>query len=140
MIDKIRELLFRIFKKDSFIGKMIDKFFTKEIISYIFFGVLTTAVNLFTFFVFKKLFISIGWDGVLNTLLTSAGWEKALEFSLTARITLTQTPLRGLQAFFSHSSQTSCLFLNPKAGDPQWQERNSQVSLAREFFHSLLKV
>ncbi|MBO5859389.1 MAG: GtrA family protein [Clostridia bacterium] len=59
---------------------MIDKFFTKEIISYIFFGVLTTAVNLFTFFVFKKLFISIGWDGVLNTLLTSAGWEKALEF------------------------------------------------------------
>ena len=80
MIDKIRELLFRIFKKDSFIGKMIDKFFTKEIISYIFFGVLTTAVNLFTFFVFKKLFISIGWDGVLNTLLTSAGWEKALEF------------------------------------------------------------
>lgn len=80
MIDKTRELLFKIFKKESFIGKIIDKFFTKEIISYIFFGVLTTAVNLLTFYLFKKLFISIGWEGILNTLLSSAGWEKALDF------------------------------------------------------------
>ena len=80
MIDKIRELLFRLFKKESFIGKMIDKFFTKEIVSYIFFGVLTTAVNLLTFYLFKELFISIGWEGILNTLLSSAGWEKALDF------------------------------------------------------------
>lgn len=80
MIEKIRELLFKIFKKESFLGKLIDKFFTKEIISYIFFGVLTTAVNLITFFLFKKLFIQIGWDGVLNSLLTSLGWEKALNF------------------------------------------------------------
>ena len=80
MIDKIRELLFKLFKKESFIGKIIDKLFTKEIISYIFFGVLTTAVNLLTFYLFKKLFISIGWEGILNTLLSSAGWEKALDF------------------------------------------------------------
>lgn len=80
MIDKIRELLFRLFKKESFIGKLIDKFFTKEIVSYIFFGVLTTAVNLLTFYLFKELFISIGWEGILNTLLSSAGWEKALDF------------------------------------------------------------
>lgn len=80
MIDKIRELIFKIFKKESLIGKLIDKFFTKEIISYIFFGVLTTAVNLLTFYLFKKLFISIGWEGILNTLLSSAGWEKALDF------------------------------------------------------------
>ena len=69
MIDKIRELLFKFFKKESFIGKMIDKFFTQEIVLYVFFGVLTTVVNLFTFFLFKKLFISIGWSGVLSNIL-----------------------------------------------------------------------
>ena len=80
MIEKIRELLFRIFKKESFPGKLIDKFFTREIVSYIFFGVLTTAVNLLTFYLFKKLFISIGWEGILNTLLVSLGWENAVDF------------------------------------------------------------
>lgn len=79
MIDKFRELLFKFFKKETFIGKIIDKFFTREIISYVFFGVLTTAVNLLTFYVFKELFIKIGWDGVFNALITSAGWEKAFE-------------------------------------------------------------
>ncbi len=79
MIEKIRILLFKIFRKESFFGKIIDKFFTREIVSYIFFGVLTTAVNLLTFYVFKELFIRIGWDGVFNTLLSSAGWEKAIE-------------------------------------------------------------
>lgn len=69
MIEKIRELLFKIFKKESFIGKIIDRLFTKEIITYIFFGVLTTAVNLATFYLFKQLFISIGWDGVFNTII-----------------------------------------------------------------------
>lgn len=69
MIEKIREILFKIFKKESLIGKLIDKLFTKEIITYIFFGVLTTVVNLATFYVFKKLFISIGWDGVFNAII-----------------------------------------------------------------------
>ncbi len=69
MIEKIRELFFKIFKKESFIGKIIDKLFTKEIITYVFFGVLTTAVNLATFYVFKKLFISIGWEGVFNQII-----------------------------------------------------------------------
>ena len=78
MFDKTRELLFKIFKKESFVGKLIDKFFTREIVLYVLFGVLTTAVNLLTFFIFKKLFIQIGWDGVLNSLLTSLGWEKAI--------------------------------------------------------------
>lgn len=69
MIDKIRELLFKIFKKESFIGKLVDKFFTKEIVTYIIFGVLTTAVNLVTFYIFKKIFISIGWNGVFNEIV-----------------------------------------------------------------------
>lgn len=79
MIDKLRELLFKIFKRESFLGKLIDKFFTREIVTYIIFGVLTTAVNLITFYIFKRIFISIGWDGVFNKLLGSAGWDKALE-------------------------------------------------------------
>ncbi len=69
MIEKIRELLFRIFKKEGFIGKMIDKFFTKEFISYIFFGVMTTLVNLAVFYLTKKLFTAIGWNGVFNTIV-----------------------------------------------------------------------
>lgn len=69
MIDKIRNLLFKIFKKESFLGKLIDKLFTKEIITYIFFGVLTTVVNLLTFYIFKKIFISIGWDGIFNSII-----------------------------------------------------------------------
>ncbi len=79
MIDKMRKLLFKIFKRESFLGKLVDKFFTREIITYIIFGVLTTAVNLVTFYIFKKIFISIGWEGVFNKLLGSAGWDKALE-------------------------------------------------------------
>ena len=78
MTEKIRELLFKIFKKESFLGKLIDKFFTREIVTYIIFGVLTTAVNLITFYITKQIFISIGWDGVFNAMLGSAGWEKAL--------------------------------------------------------------
>lgn len=69
MIEKIRELLFKIFKKESFIGKLVDKFFTQEIITYIFFGVLTTAVNLVTFYIFKKIFISVGWNGIFNEIV-----------------------------------------------------------------------
>ncbi len=79
MIEKIRELLFKIFKKESFIGKLIDKLFTVEIITYVFFGVLATAVNLIAFYIFKRIFISVGWDGVFNSLIASAGWEKAVE-------------------------------------------------------------
>lgn len=78
MIEKIRELLFKIFKKESFIGKLVDKFFTREIVTYIIFGVLTTAVNLVTFYITKKIFVNIGWEGVFNALLGSAGFEKAL--------------------------------------------------------------
>lgn len=44
MIDKMRELLFKIFKRESFLGKLVDKFFTREIITYIIFGVLTLSL------------------------------------------------------------------------------------------------
>ena len=69
MIEKIRKLLFKIFKKEGFIGKLIDKFFTKEIISYVFFGVMTTIVNLAVFYLTKQLFAAIGWNGVFNSIV-----------------------------------------------------------------------
>ena len=69
MTDKIRELLFRIFKKESFLGRIIDRIFTKEIVTYLFFGVMTTVVNLVTFYIFKRIFISIGWEGVFNSII-----------------------------------------------------------------------
>ena len=69
MIEKIRELLFKIFKKEGFIGKTIDKFFTKEIVSYVFFGVMTTIVNLAVFYLTKQLFAAIGWNGFFNTIV-----------------------------------------------------------------------
>ncbi len=69
MIDKIRDFLFEIFKKDSFFGKLIDKLCTKEFITYIVFGVMTTVVNFVTFYIFKKVFVSIGWTGILNGII-----------------------------------------------------------------------
>lgn len=69
MIDKIRNLLFKILNKESFFGKLIDKLLTQEIITYILFGMLTTVVNLLTFYIFKRIFISIGWDGIFNTII-----------------------------------------------------------------------
>lgn len=79
MIDKIRELLFRIFKKESLPGKLIDKLLTKEIVLYVVFGVLTTAVNLVTFAAVNRAFDAAGWHGVLSGIFSGAGLEKALE-------------------------------------------------------------
>ena len=79
MINKIRDFLFKIFKKESFLGKIIDKFFTREIITYLIFGVLTTAVNLISFYVTKKIFIAIGWEGVLNAVFEKANLTAVLE-------------------------------------------------------------
>lgn len=69
ILESIKALLFRIIKKDSFIGKLTEKFMTKEFVTYVIFGVFTTAINLITFYVFNKLFMAIGWDGVLNGII-----------------------------------------------------------------------
>ena len=69
MIEKTRKFLLKLFKNESFIGKLIDRFFTKEFISYVFFGVMTTLVNLAVFYLTKMLFAAIGWNGFFNTLV-----------------------------------------------------------------------
>lgn len=79
MINKLRERLFKIFKKNGFIGGLIDGLVNREVLTYLIFGVLTTAVNLLAFFVVKKIFISVGWKGVLNAALASSGWRRLLD-------------------------------------------------------------
>lgn len=54
-MEKFRTFLFGIFKKESLIGRLIDKFITKEIISYLFFGVLTTVVSFLSYALFIRI-------------------------------------------------------------------------------------
>ena len=78
MIDKLRAVVFKILKKESFPGRVADKLLTKEIILYIVFGALTTVVSVSSFWGFKALFSTIGWEGFLNKAVDSAGWQGVL--------------------------------------------------------------
>ena len=75
MIEKLRNFLFRIFKKDSFIGKIADKVVTREIITYLFFGVCTTAVNFTIYTVLIR-----NMPGRV-TLCNSIAWVAAILFA-----------------------------------------------------------
>lgn len=79
MIDFLRRIAFRIFKRDSLPGKILDRLLTKEIILYVVFGVATTAVNLVAFWLCNRAFESIGWQGVLGNTFVRNGWTKAAE-------------------------------------------------------------
>ena len=74
-MEKLRGLLFRIFKKDSFIGKVVDKLVTKEIFSYVFFGVMTTVVN---WAVYTAL---VRFAGLGITLSNALAWVAAVLFA-----------------------------------------------------------
>ena len=76
MVEKLREILFKIFKKESFLGKIIDKLVTKEIVTYLIFGVLTTAVNFLTYTAFIKFY---GESKV--TLCNGIAWVVAVLFA-----------------------------------------------------------
>ncbi len=54
MVEKLRNLLFKVFKPETFFGKIIDKLLTREIVSYLFFGVLTTLVSWLSYAVFIR--------------------------------------------------------------------------------------
>ena len=134
MIDKMRELLFKIFKRESFLGKLVDKFFTREIITYIIFGVLTTAVNLVTFYIFKKIFISIGWEGVFNKLLGSAGWDKALELLGSGTDYLDATVIAWTVAVIFAFVTNKLIVFESKSWKPPLRAKNSSASSAQDSF------
>ncbi len=43
--------------------KVLGKIFNREMISYLFFGVMTTVVSVFSFYIFNKIFAAVGWQG-----------------------------------------------------------------------------
>lgn len=75
MIEKIRTALFKVFKKDTFLGKLVDKVFTKEIIMYLVFGVATTLVNYITY----TLLIKLVTENV--TLCNAIAWGVSVLFA-----------------------------------------------------------
>ncbi|MBR6360783.1 MAG: GtrA family protein, partial [Clostridia bacterium] len=80
MIEKLRNLLFRIFKKETFFGKIIDKVFTEEIILYIIFGALTTLVNFTATVLLKKFVFTAEQTGVF-TLCNAIAWAVSVIFA-----------------------------------------------------------
>ncbi len=79
MIEFLRRIAFKTVKKESFLGKIADRLLTKEIILYLVFGFLTTAVNLAVFFLCNRAFRAAGWEGALGSLFVKNGWTKAAE-------------------------------------------------------------
>ena len=81
MVDFIREkILFKIFKKEGFIGQLINKLFTKEIINYIIFGVLTTLVNWAVYTLFVKLVFPVPSDFQI-TVSNAVAWVAGVLFA-----------------------------------------------------------
>ncbi|MCR5151069.1 MAG: GtrA family protein [Clostridiales bacterium] len=111
MIENIRKALFKKFGKESSAGRVIDKLFTKEIITYFIFGVLTTLVNwaIYTVLVhFAGVSItfsnSVAWvGGVLFAFVTNKIWVFE---SKSLRI---KTVFRELIAFVAARAATGVL-------------------------------
>ena len=80
MIEKLRAALFRIFKKDSAAGKIIDRVVTEEIILYIIFGVLTTLVNYVTTIILKRFIFTEEKSGEF-TLVNAIAWAVSVLFA-----------------------------------------------------------
>lgn len=79
MIDFLRKIAFKIFKPESFFGRVADKILTREIFMYLVFGVATTVVNLAVFYLCNRAFEAAGWNGVLGNYFVRKGWVKAAE-------------------------------------------------------------
>ena len=75
MISGLRRILFRFIKKESFLGKLIDRLLTKEIIVYLVFGVLTTAVNWAIYTVLVR------FTGAGITVSNAVAWVGAVVFA-----------------------------------------------------------
>ena len=65
----------------NLINKLIEKFFTREVISYLIFGVLTTVVNFVFYWLFTEVF-AVVFAYITNKLFVfeSKSWEPAIVF------------------------------------------------------------
>lgn len=77
----LRNILFKIFKPDTALGKIIDKLVTKEIISYLFFGVMTTLVNFVTYSLLVKLVFNGDPSDTQVTISNAVAWCAAVIFA-----------------------------------------------------------
>lgn len=102
----LRGLLFKIFKPETALGKLIDKLVTKEIISYLFFGVMTTLVNFITYSLLVKFAFGNNPDGSQVTLSNGIAWCAAVIFAFfTNKLFVFESksfaPLTFMKEFFS---------------------------------------
>lgn len=75
MIEALRKVVFKIFRPDSFPGKIADKLLTREIFLYIVFGVLTTAVN------FGVYTVLVHFVGLSITVSNAVAWVAGVLFA-----------------------------------------------------------
>lgn len=80
MTDALRNFLFRIFRKESLPGRIIDKIVTKEILRYLIFGVLTTLVN-FTATILLRRFVFTSEQSGQFTLCNAVAWAVSVLFA-----------------------------------------------------------
>lgn len=102
----LRGLLFKIFKPETALGKLIDKLVTKEIISYLFFGVMTTLVNFITYSLLVKFAFGNNPDSSQVTLSNGIAWCAAVIFAFfTNKLFVFESksfaPLTFMKEFFS---------------------------------------
>lgn len=105
-VESLRNILFKIFKRDAVLGKLIDKLVTKEIISYLFFGVMTTLVNFVTYSLLVKLAFGNNPDDSQVTLSNGIAWCVAVIFAFfTNKLLVFESksfaPLTFMKEFFS---------------------------------------
>lgn len=80
-VEGLRKILFKIFKPETALGKIVNKLVTKEIISYLFFGVMTTLVNFVTYSLLVKLAFGGNPADSQVTLSNGIAWCVAVIFA-----------------------------------------------------------
>jgi putative flippase GtrA len=80
-INWLRKIFFKIFKPETALGKIIDKLISKEIISYLIFGVLTTLVNFVTYSLLIKLVFNGNPSDSQITISNGIAWVVAVIFA-----------------------------------------------------------
>lgn len=82
LVEALRKICFKIFKPDTALGKVIDKLVNKEVISYLFFGVLTTVVSWVSYALFVKVLGVSGPDDTLKISVCNVlSWIAAVLFA-----------------------------------------------------------
>lgn len=81
IINFFRKIFFKIFKPETALGKIIDKLVTKEVVSYLIFGVLTTVVNMVTYSVLTVAAFNNAPTDAQVTLSNGIAWCVAVIFA-----------------------------------------------------------